>query len=105
MDIIEYLQEKKNLIDQQLDQLLPDRTGPLRQLFQAARYSLFGKGKRIRPILALAASEIFAVEETIALIPACTLEIIHTYSVEILDRDLATLLEQHFKNSRKFLKF
>lgn len=101
MDILDYLQDKKNRIDRQLGLLLPETQGPLQHLYQAARYSLFGKGKRIRPILALAASEIFQVEEDIALIPACTLELIHTYS--LIHDDLPSMDNDDFRRGKPTL--
>lgn len=58
--------------------------GPLKEHIQAMRYSLFVGGKRVRPILCLAAGE--AVDGTVQteknLLPiACALECIHTYSL------------------------
>jgi len=48
---------------------------------EAARYSLLGGGKRIRPVLLLAVSEMLDVERSAAMPFACALEMIHTYSL------------------------
>lgn len=45
------------------------------------RYSLFAGGKRLRPILTLAAAEACGGEEMNALPPACSVEVMHTYSL------------------------
>jgi len=45
------------------------------------RYSLFAGGKRIRPILAMAAAEVVGGDETAVLPLAAALECIHTYSL------------------------
>lgn len=77
----DYLAARKEMIDAALNGFLPgpDDFPPL--IFQAVRYSLFAGGKRLRPILCLASAE--AVGGTIgAVLPvACSLEMIHTYSL------------------------
>jgi geranylgeranyl diphosphate synthase type II len=45
------------------------------------RYSLFAGGKRLRPMLAIATGEIFGAEDKEILPAACSLEMIHTYSL------------------------
>jgi geranylgeranyl diphosphate synthase, type II len=50
-------------------------------LVSAMEYSLFAGGKRLRPALALGASEIVCGDDTAALPAACALEMIHTYSL------------------------
>jgi len=51
------------------------------RLIEAARYSLFAGGKRLRPALALGACEIVRGDDAPALPAACALEMIHTYSL------------------------
>src|SRR6185295_9925096 len=48
---------------------------------RAARYSLFAGGKRIRPILALAAGDAVGGRREDVLPLACAVELIHTYSL------------------------
>jgi geranylgeranyl diphosphate synthase type II len=69
-------------IDHQLRQLVSQSDDlPYSPLFLAARYSLLSSGKRLRPMLVLAVCESFGIDQDHALIPACALEMIHTYSL------------------------
>ena len=45
------------------------------------RYSVFAGGKRLRPVLCLAAAEACGGEISNALAPACAVELMHTYSL------------------------
>lgn len=81
MDIIRYLQEKKAFIDEGLTRYLPPEDAFPPILFQAMRYSIFAGGKRIRPILALAAAEAVQGNGEAVLPVACALEMLHTYSL------------------------
>ena len=76
-----YLEARKKIIDEALDRYLPleDRYPP--DIFKAVRYSLFASGKRIRPILCLAAAEAVGGKVETILPVACALELIHTYSL------------------------
>jgi geranylgeranyl diphosphate synthase type II len=75
-----YLARRQQQIDRFLERCLP-ATAQADKLHQAMRYSLFSGGKRIRPILALAASEAVGGEVTPVLPFACALELVHTYSL------------------------
>jgi len=81
IDLHAYLGVTSSRIDQALDQFLPPETVEPVRLHQAMRYSLFASGKRIRPVLCLASAE--AVNGTVepALIPAASVEILHTYTL------------------------
>lgn len=76
-----YLEDKKALIDAELDKLLPPEEGPSKLLARAMRYSVLAPGKRIRPILCLSACRAVGGEEKNSLRTACALEFIHTYSL------------------------
>jgi geranylgeranyl diphosphate synthase, type II len=80
-NIADYLKIQSQLIEDQLDRLIPIRPGPHQQLFEAARYALLGGGKRLRPILALTTTTLLGGNPQAALSAACTLEMIHTYSL------------------------
>jgi geranylgeranyl diphosphate synthase type II len=80
-EITRYLEVQSQLIEQHLDRLVPMRHGPHQHLFEAARYALLGGGKRLRPILALTTTQMLGGNLSHALSPACTLEMIHTYSL------------------------
>lgn len=80
-DIAHYLQSQGEWIEQELDRLVPMRQGPYQQLFESARYALLGSGKRVRPIFTLTTTRMLGGDPQLALSPACTLEMIHTYSM------------------------
>ncbi len=77
----EYLAERKALVDAALDGLLPGEELYPPLIFQAARYSLMAGGKRLRPILCLAAAEAVGGKAEAVMPAACALELIHTYSL------------------------
>jgi geranylgeranyl diphosphate synthase type II len=81
MDLKSYLAEKKALVDQALEDHLPDGKGPGARVVAAMRYSLMAGGKRLRPILCLAAAETVGGNAPEVLPVACALEMIHTYSL------------------------
>ena len=81
MDIAAYLSEKKNLVNQRLEQFLSPLEGPQKTVIDAMRYSLFAGGKRIRPILCMAGAEAAGGSGEAVLPFACAIELIHTYSL------------------------
>jgi geranylgeranyl diphosphate synthase type II len=81
MDIQRYLKEKKQIVDSALAEYFPNEGDCPASLYQAAHYSLFAGGKRIRPILSLAAFEAAGGKGDTILPFACALEMIHTYSL------------------------
>lgn len=84
MEIKTYLLERQDLVEQELAALMLSASGPFVQHIEAMRYSLFSGGKRLRPILCLAAAEAVATDSETrckALPVACALECIHTYSL------------------------
>jgi geranylgeranyl diphosphate synthase type II len=80
-DISNYLQLQSQQIEKRLEQLLPIKEGPYQLLMESARYSLLGGGKRLRPILALTVVQMLQGNTNQSLSAACTLELIHTYSL------------------------
>ena len=80
-EIQTYLKEKKNLIDKTLDSLLPGKEEFPSQLHQAMRYCLFAGGKRLRPILSIAAAEAVGGDSGSIIREACAIELIHTYTL------------------------
>ncbi len=81
MDIKQYFKRKAELVERELDRLLPAEHETPQTIHQAMRYSVFAGGKRLRPILAIAAGEIFGADERELLPAASALEMIHTYSL------------------------
>ena len=77
-----YLAEKKTAVEAALDRLTPAQDARPSTIHRAMRHSLLAGGKRLRPILFLAAAEAVAGEAPAeALAPACSLELVHTYSL------------------------
>ncbi len=80
LDLKKYIDNKNQLINAQLESLLLN-CEKSRPLVDAMRYSLMAGGKRIRPLLCLAAAEAVGGRTEDALTAACALEMIHTYSL------------------------
>ncbi len=76
-----YLNERTKLIESALDRYLPGAMTLPTTLHEAMRYSVFAGGKRIRPILMLAACEAVGGEIKNVLPAACAIEMIHSYSL------------------------
>jgi geranylgeranyl diphosphate synthase type II len=98
MDILRYLQEQKALVDEALARYLPGEEHYPPAIFQAMRYSVFAGGKRVRPILAIAAAEALGGTATDVLPLACALECIHTYS--LIHDDLPALDDDDYRRGR-----
>lgn len=81
MDITIYLRDLSKKIEQSLEELVENKKTPYRSLLEAARYSLLGSGKRLRPILAIATASSLGCPEDKSLRAACSLELVHTYSL------------------------
>jgi geranylgeranyl diphosphate synthase, type II len=79
-DLTAYLNDKKKMINNELDKIFRDFTSSSR-IVKAMKYSLMAGGKRIRPVLCLAATEAVGGNLESALPAACALEMIHTYSL------------------------
>jgi len=76
-----YLRSRQKEVDRALDGYLPKATVKPATIHRAMRYSLFAGGKRLRPILCLAAAEACGGKIDAAMPLACALECIHTYSL------------------------
>ncbi len=77
----EYLETRKTLVDQALELYLPVESAEPPVIFRSARYSVFAGGKRLRPILCIAAAEAVGGPIDTVMPTACALELIHTYSL------------------------
>ncbi|NWG14164.1 MAG: polyprenyl synthetase family protein [Acidobacteria bacterium] len=95
MDIIAYMQERRREIDRNLDRLLPPETQHPATIHRAMRYSIFAGGKRLRPILALAAGECLGGRRDTLLDLGSAIEMIHTYS--LIHDDLPALDNDDFR--------
>src|SRR6266496_1063859 len=86
------------MIDRALDRFLPKENAPPPTIHKAMRYSLFAGGKRLRPILCLAAAEACDGKIENALPLACAMECIHTYS--LVHDDLPSMDNDDFRRGR-----
>ncbi len=98
MDLSQYLSTRSALVDRALDQHLPKATTKPATIHKAMRYSLFAGGKRLRPILALAAAEACGGAVSEALPAACAVECIHTYS--LIHDDLPCMDDDDLRRGR-----
>ena len=95
MELKQYLKERCRLVDEALDRLLPRADDLPVSLHKSMRYSVFAGGKRIRPILLLAACEAVGGELSCAVPAACAMEMIHTYS--LIHDDLPAMDDDDFR--------
>ncbi len=97
MNTAGYLEESRKKVDQALVTLMPGEDSHPARLVSAMRYSLFAGGKRIRPILVLAAAKAAGGKDD-ALLPACAVELVHTYS--LIHDDLPAMDDDDFRRGR-----
>ncbi len=90
-----YLKERVRFVDSALDRYLPGADTLPTRLHEAMRYSVFAGGKRIRPILMLAACEAVGGEMKSVLPAACAIEMVHTYS--LIHDDLPAMDDDDFR--------
>jgi geranylgeranyl diphosphate synthase type II len=98
MNLKEYLATQQQLIEEELDRIVPRESVPPEMLHRAMRYSLFAGGKRIRPILCLEAARVISDEVDGAVTAACSLELIHTYS--LIHDDLPALDNDDYRRGK-----
>lgn len=78
-DFMSYMIGKANFVNRALDSAVSLRE-PVK-IHEAMRYSLLAGGKRVRPVLCIAACELVGGEESVSLPAACAVEMIHTMSL------------------------
>jgi geranylgeranyl diphosphate synthase type II len=80
-DLNAYILSKLPSIEKALDESVVSDQAETEKICQAMKYSLMAGGKRIRPVLCLAACEMFAGSDEKAMPAAVALEMIHTMSL------------------------
>ncbi len=80
-DLKKYLEKWKKKVDSTLKKSMPDKGSCPPSLHEAMSYSLFAGGKRLRPILCVAACEAMNADPSPALSAGAAIEMIHTYSL------------------------
>ena len=93
-----YFKKRRDIIDQGLRQVFKNSGGCPQTLWNGMKYSVFAGGKRLRPILCLAAGEVVGLPLHASLRIACSLELIHTYS--LIHDDLPALDDDDFRRGR-----
>ncbi len=98
MTIKDYIAQQQKRVETALDHWVPAEAQDPATIHKAMRYSLFAGGKRIRPLLAMSSAE--AVSDAPAGIEAaaCSLELIHTYS--LIHDDLPALDNDDLRRGR-----
>ena len=81
MDLKQYIKDRCQLVDKELDRVMPLGEELPFSLHHSMRYSTFAGGKRIRPVLLLAACEAVGGDVSRAVSAAAAMEMIHTYSL------------------------
>jgi geranylgeranyl diphosphate synthase, type II len=98
MNFDHYLKQQIAHVDAALDRWIPAETVAPATIHRAMRYSIFAGGKRIRPVLCLAAAEAISNRVADAADAACSLELIHTYS--LIHDDLPALDNDDLRRGR-----
>ncbi len=108
-DLQKYMAAKAGLVNTALERVLPEQDGYGKNLHAAMRYSVFAGGKRLRPVLVLAAfeaagggaedSDAAASANTgAAMLAACAFECVHTYS--LIHDDLPAMDDDDLRRGR-----
>lgn len=93
-----YLKDRQKIVEEALERYLPGKDNNPQDLHAALHYSVFAGGKRIRPILCLAALEACGGDMAPAMPVACALELIHTYS--LIHDDLPVMDNDDFRRGK-----
>ena len=98
MDLKTYLIVRAAEVDAAMDSFLPKAKARPATIHAAMRYSVFAGGKRLRPVLCLAAAEACGGNFSDALAPACAVELMHTYS--LVHDDLPAMDDDDLRRGR-----
>jgi geranylgeranyl diphosphate synthase type II len=97
-DLHAYLEFQSAAVNRALNQYLPPESKRPETIHRAMRYSIFAGGKRLRPVLCLAAAEACDGKPAEALPLACAVECIHTYS--LIHDDLPAMDNDDFRRGK-----
>jgi geranylgeranyl diphosphate synthase type II len=98
MDFSRYWASRQKQVDDALNRFLPSAKTKPKTIHEAMRYSIFAGGKRLRPVICLAAAEVISGKHTEALPLACAVECIHTYS--LIHDDLPAMDNDDFRRGK-----
>ena len=91
-----YLRDRKQEVETALDASIAV-TYP-EKIYESMRYSLMAGGKRLRPILCIAANELFGGNLASAMPTACAMEMVHTMS--LIHDDLPAMDNDDFRRGK-----
>jgi len=97
-DAREFIAFCRDLIDPELDRIIPKESEPPGRVHSAIRWSVFAGGKRFRPALLLAVGQTFGANTEDLLRCACSLEMIHTYS--LIHDDLPSMDDDELRRGK-----
>ncbi|MBS3815531.1 MAG: polyprenyl synthetase family protein [Hadesarchaea archaeon] len=89
MDLIEYLNRRSRVVDEKIDELIPEEFEPS-SLAKATRHLIQAGGKRLRPVISMVSCEAVGGKEEDVVESAAALELLHTFTLvhdDIMDRD------------------
>jgi geranylgeranyl diphosphate synthase type II len=98
MQLNAYITARAAEVDAAMDSFLPPAKARPATIHEAMRYAVFAGGKRLRPVLCLAAAEACGGEISNALAAACALELMHTYS--LVHDDLPAMDDDDMRRGR-----
>ena len=98
MNLGEYLEKWGSRVEAELDMIVPGEEQVPATIYRAMRYSLFSGGKRLRPVMTIAAAEAVGGDPEIALRPSCAVELVHTYS--LIHDDLPCMDDDDFRRGK-----
>ena len=99
MNLDALLADDTRTVDRMLNQWLPKESAKPETVHRAMRYSLFAGGKRMRPVLCLAAARACGIRRLADALPAaCAVECVHTYS--LIHDDLPCMDDDDLRRGR-----
>ncbi len=98
-DTASFYIEVTQLVDEELDRLLPAAEVEPTRLHEAMRWSTFAGGKRFRPALAIAVGRAFGVSDERLLSIAAAIEMIHTFS--LIHDDLPAMDDDNMRRGKQ----
>jgi geranylgeranyl diphosphate synthase, type II len=98
-DLGNYFNRCAQIVDEELDKLIPPPETAPKRLYEAVRWSIFAGGKRFRPALVLAVGTAFGAAENKLLRAASAIEMIHTYS--LIHDDLPAMDDDDLRRGRE----
>ncbi len=98
LDIARYLKDRADLVERALEEVLPPPDCQPARLHESMRYAVLGGGKRLRPVLAMAAAEAVGADSAVVIRESCALELLHTYT--LVHDDLPAMDDDDYRRGR-----